>query len=339
MTAIIANAILLAYKTPVVVEFSLKFIYSLVERVCQAARAAIVLKAPGKPVQSHGKPQEKTIPRSSLPNTRLSATSTRAIGIFIGTGCGEPQYLVAALIKYVESHPKAFFDAEVIHVWTLGLAPYTDKKFKQNFRHNSFFIGDHTRESVNQGLADYTPIFLSQVPDLFNRKVVPVDVALIQTSLPDQHGYMSLGVSVDITKAAVANARIVIVQANAEMPRTHGDTFLHADDVDFIIRQDAPLLEYQPKISDDIAQRIGRHVARFIEDGDTLQVGYGSIPNAILANLKRQEAPGRAYGTPDGRHRGTDEGRRDRQHPEKPEPGKGRGQFLHGAQGNLRVHP
>ncbi len=209
--------------------------------------------------------------------------------IFIGTGCGEPQYLVSSLIKYVESHPKAFFDAEVIHVWTLGLAPYTDKKFKQNFRHNSFFIGDHTRESVNQGLADYTPIFLSQVPDLFNRKVVPVDVALIQASLPDQHGYMSLGVSVDITKAAVANARIVIVQANSEMPRTHGDTFLHADDVDFIIHQDAPLLEYQPKISDDIAQRIGKHVARFIEDGDTLQVGYGSIPNAILANLRHKK--------------------------------------------------
>src|SRR5512137_746044 len=86
--------------------------------------------------------------------------------IFIGTGCGEPQYLVAALIQYVENHPKAFFDAEVLHVWTLGLAPYTNKKFKQNFRHNSFFIGNNTREAINQGLADYTPIFLSQVPGL-----------------------------------------------------------------------------------------------------------------------------------------------------------------------------
>jgi acyl-CoA hydrolase/ribosomal protein S18 acetylase RimI-like enzyme len=206
--------------------------------------------------------------------------------IFIATGCGEPQYLVGALINYVESHPKAFFDAEVIHVWTLGLAPYTDKKFKQNFRHNSFFIGDNTRDAVNQGLADYTPLFLSQVPDLFNRKVVPVDVALIQTSLPDQHGYLSLGVSVDITKAAVANARLVVAQANSEMPRVHGDAFLHVDDIDFLIHHDEPLLEYQPKVSDEIANRIGKYVARFIEDGDTLQVGYGSIPNAILANLR-----------------------------------------------------
>ncbi len=209
--------------------------------------------------------------------------------IYIGTGCGEPQYLVGALIKYIEDHPKAFFDTEVIHVWTLGLAPYTDKKFKQNFRHNSFFIGDNTREAVNQGLADYSPLFLSQVPDLFNRKLVPVDVALIQTSMPDQHGYMSLGVSVDITKAAVANARIVIAQANSHMPRVHGDTFLHADDVDFIVHHDEPLLEYEPKVSDEIANRIGKYIARFVQDGDTLQVGYGSIPNAILANLRHKK--------------------------------------------------
>ncbi len=206
--------------------------------------------------------------------------------IFIATGCGEPQYLVGALIQFVENHPKAFFDAEVIHVWTLGLAPYTDKKFKQNFRHNSFFIADNTRESVNQGLADYTPIFLSQVPDLLKRKVVPVDVALIQTSLPDAHGYMSLGLSVDITKAATENARLVIAQTNIEMPRVHGDTFIHINDVDFIVRHDEPLLEYEPQVSDEIAQRIGKYVARFIEDGDTIQVGYGSLPNAILANLR-----------------------------------------------------
>lgn len=206
--------------------------------------------------------------------------------IFIATGCGEPQYLVGALIQFVENHPKAFFDTEVIHVWTLGLAPYTDKKFKQNFRHDSFFIADNTRESVNQGLADYTPIFLSQVPDLLKRKVVPVDVALIQTSLPDAHGYMSLGLSVDITKAATENARLVIAQTNIEMPRTHGDTFIHINDVDFIVRHDEPLLEYEPHGSNEIAQKIGKYVARFIEDGDTIQVGYGSLPNAILANLK-----------------------------------------------------
>jgi acyl-CoA hydrolase len=112
--------------------------------------------------------------------------------IFIGTACGEPQYLVQALINYVSSHPKDIFDAEVFHVWTLGVAPYTDEKFKDNFRHNSFFVGRNTRGPVNKGLADYTPVSLSEVPRLFRRRLVPVDVALVQTSTPDSHGYMSL---------------------------------------------------------------------------------------------------------------------------------------------------
>jgi len=125
--------------------------------------------------------------------------------IFIGTACGEPQYLVQALIKYIESNPKSFFDSEVFHIWTLGVAPYADEKFKRNFRHNSFFIGDNTRDPVNKGIADYSPLFFSQIPGLLNRKLVPIDVALIQTSPPDSNGYMSLGVSVDVTKAAVEN--------------------------------------------------------------------------------------------------------------------------------------
>ena len=110
------------------------------------------------------------------------------------------------MIRYVKENPKAFFDAEVLHIRTLGVAPYADEKFKSNFRHNSFFIGDSTRGAVNKGLADYTPVNLSQVPGLFQKKLVPVDVALIQTSLPDEHGFMSLGISVDIVKAAAENA-------------------------------------------------------------------------------------------------------------------------------------
>jgi len=208
--------------------------------------------------------------------------------IFIGTGCGEPQYLVGALIDYVQSHPKAFFDAEVFHVWTLGVAPYTAEKFKAHFRHNSFFIGNNTRDAVNRGLADYTPVFLSQVPELFHRKLVPVDVALIQTSLPDDHGYMSLGISVDITKAAVENAPLVITQVNSNVPRVHGDTFIHVEEVDFIVPFEEPLLEYEINVPGEIAQRIGKYVARIIEDGDTIQVGYGSIPNAILSNLRNK---------------------------------------------------
>jgi acyl-CoA hydrolase/RimJ/RimL family protein N-acetyltransferase len=205
--------------------------------------------------------------------------------IFIHTACGEPQYLVQALIQYVESNPKAFFDAEVFQVWTLGVAPYTDEKFKYNFRHNSFFVGPNSREAVNRGMADYTPIFLSRVPDLFYRGMVPINVALVQTSPPDAHGYMSLGVSVDIVKAAVEKASIVIAQINNHMPRVHGDGFINIENVDFIICHDEPLLEYEAVLPDEVAQQIGKYVARIVQDGDTIQVGYGSLPNAILANF------------------------------------------------------
>jgi acyl-CoA hydrolase/RimJ/RimL family protein N-acetyltransferase len=205
--------------------------------------------------------------------------------IFISTACAEPQYLVRALIQFVESNPKAFFDAEVIHVWSLGVAPYTEEKFKSNFRHNSFFVGNNSREAVNRGMADYTPIFLSRVPELLSRGLVPIQVALIQTSPPDEHGYMSLGVSVDIVKAAVESAKVVIAQVNSHMPRVHGDGFIHIKDVTYILCHDEPLLEYEPVMPDEVAHQIGQYVARIVQDGDTIQVGYGSLPNAILANF------------------------------------------------------
>jgi len=189
------------------------------------------------------------------------------------------------MIKYVQAHPKAFFDAEVLHIRSLGVAPYTSEKFRQNFRHNSFFIGDSTRSAVNTGVADYTPVFLSQVPGLFHSGLARVDVALIQTSPPDEHGYMSLGVSVDIVKAATEVSPLVIAQVNSQMPRVHGDAFIHIDDIDYILPYDEPILEYSPGADTEIAQRIGNYVARLIEDGDTIQVGYGSIPNAIIAHL------------------------------------------------------
>ena len=228
----------------------------------------------------------KKFPEKFVPEERVFDAIRRGDHLFVGTGCGEPQHLISALADYVDSHPKAFFDTEVFHVWSLGVAPYADDKFKRNFRHNSFFIGDNTRDAVNTGLADYTPIFLSQVPDLFYRKFIPIDVALIQTSPPDNNGYMSLGVSVDITKAAVETAQVVIAQVNSSMPRVHGDTFIHIRDVDFIVPHDEPLLEYKPTVSDELARQIGKYVARIVEDGDTIQIGYGSVPNAILANLQ-----------------------------------------------------
>jgi acyl-CoA hydrolase/GNAT superfamily N-acetyltransferase len=228
---------------------------------------------------------KKRYPEKFASEDKIFSHIHRGARIFIGTGCGEPQYLVRALIKYAESHPKAIFDAEVFHVWSLGVAPYTFEKFKYNFRHNSFFIGTPTREAVNRGVADYTPIFLSEVPDLFYRRLVPVDVALVQTSPPDTHGYMSLGVSVDIVKAATEKAGMVIAQVNSHMPRVHGDSFIHVEDVDFMIHHDEPLLEYSAAVDEAVAPRIGRYVSGLVQDGDTIQVGYGSVPNAILSNL------------------------------------------------------
>src|SRR4030043_1196556 len=159
-----------------------------------------------------GEKMKKIYPGKFASTAEIFSHIHRGDRIFTHTACGEPQYLVQALIQYVESNPKAFFDAEVFQVWTLGVAPYTDEKFKSNFRHNSFFIGNDTRGAVNRGAADYTPIFLSQVPDLLNRRMIPVDVALVKVSVPDEHGYVSLGVSVDIVKSAVANATTVIAQ-------------------------------------------------------------------------------------------------------------------------------
>src|SRR4030042_4892522 len=156
-------------------------------------------------------------PEKFVPENSIFRNIKRGNKIFISTGCGEPVYLVNSLVKYVESNPKAFADAEIFQVWTLGLAVYTEEKFTYNFRHNSFFLSGKSRESVNSGMADYTPIFLSRVPGLLHRKYIKFDVALIQTSLPDKNGYVSLGISVDICKAAIENADTIIVQVNSNM--------------------------------------------------------------------------------------------------------------------------
>ena len=231
----------------------------------------------------------KRFPEKFIPEERIFGHIRRGAHIFVGSACGEPQYLVRALIRYVETHPKAFFDAEMMHVGTLGVAPYVDQKFKRNFRHNSFFVGPHTRGAVNAGQADYTPVFLSQIPRLFKRGIVPVDVALIQVAPPDAHGFVNLGISVDITKIAAQTAKLVIAQINSRMPRVHGDGVLHLRDLDFVVVHDEPLLQYEPRADTRVAQQIGKWVARLVQDGDTIQIGYGSIPNAILAHLQDKQ--------------------------------------------------
>ncbi|MFO8090654.1 MAG: GNAT family N-acetyltransferase [Desulfatiglandaceae bacterium] len=205
--------------------------------------------------------------------------------IFIGTGCGAPRHLMQLFSDYARAHPKAVFDAELLHIWTLGVAPEPGGKGLGHCRRHSFFVADGNRDFVNRGDADYTPVFMSQVPELFHRKLVPVDVAMVQVSPPNEQGLVSLGISVDVTRAAAENAGIVIAQINAQMPRIHGDTFLRMEEIDFFIRQDEALPEYSPGLEDEIAMRIGNYVARIVQDGDTIQVGYGKVPNAVLGCL------------------------------------------------------
>jgi acyl-CoA hydrolase len=228
---------------------------------------------------------KKTWPEKFVSEEAIFSHIQAGDKIFIGTGCGEPQYLVQALVNFVGNNPKTFFGIELIHVWTQGTAPYTDKKFRDNFRLDSFFIGEGTRNAINRGAADYTPISLSAVPGLIRMEIIPIDIALIQTSTPDKHGYMSLGISVDIVKAATQKASLIVVQINSHMPRTQGDGFINIKDVDFIIHHDEPLLEYMVENPGDIIQAIGKYVARIIEDESTIQVGYGIIPNAVVSYL------------------------------------------------------
>ncbi len=201
--------------------------------------------------------------------------------VFIGSGAAEPQYLIKNLVDLANE----FYDTEIFHIQTLGVAAYTEDKFKDRFRTNAFFVDDNTREAVAEGTADYTPIFMKDIPDMFRSRRIPLDVSLIQVSPPDEHGWVSLGIAVDIVKAAVKNSKMVIAQVNPRMPRVHGDTFLHAEDIDHLVYHEEELLEFEPIASSETAENIAKHVSRLIEDGATLQCGYGNIPNAILSHL------------------------------------------------------
>jgi acyl-CoA hydrolase/RimJ/RimL family protein N-acetyltransferase len=205
--------------------------------------------------------------------------------VFIGSACGEPQALVRALVE----SGGGLADTELVQVLTLGVAPYTDPRYAETFRANAFFIGNSVRDAVNQARADYTPIFLSQVPGLFRSRRVDIDAALVMVSPPDAFGFASLGVSVDITKAAVESARMVIAQVNRHMPQTHGDTFVHVKDIDFLVECDEPLLEWpMTEPDDDATERIASHITPLIPDGATLQLGIGKLPDAVLSHLENK---------------------------------------------------
>jgi len=200
--------------------------------------------------------------------------------VFIGSGAGAPQTLVDTL-----SAREDLTDTEIVHILTLGVASYAHPKLGRRFRHNAYFIGPNVREAVSEGRADYTPIFLGEIPALFKTGRVVIDVAMISVSPPDEHGYCSYGVSTDIVKAAAESANVVIAEVNAQMPRVLGDCFIHVRDIDMLVASDRPILEAVQGQPDELAMRIGRHIADLVEDGATLQLGIGTIPDAVLHYL------------------------------------------------------
>ena len=202
--------------------------------------------------------------------------------VFVGSGASGPQVLVEEMAKWSDD----FADLKVVHLLTLIPAPYAEPEFKNRFRHNAFFVGDNVREAVAEGRADYTPIYLSEIPGLFKSGRFHIDVALIQVTPPDAHGFCSYGVSVDVVKAAAENADYVIAGVNPQMPWTWGDSFINVDQIDALVDNDAPLPEFRYPEPDEVTMKIGENVASLIEDGATLQLGIGAVPASILPCLK-----------------------------------------------------
>tara|TARA_R110002051_G_scaffold7699_2_gene34173 strand:+ start:5199 stop:6491 length:1293 start_codon:yes stop_codon:yes gene_type:complete len=201
--------------------------------------------------------------------------------IFFQGAAMTPNLLIEALCdRYAELK-----EVEIIQVHTEGKALYTQEPYRNSFKVNSCFVGGNVRQAVNEGNGDYIPIFLSEIHLLFRRNILPIDVAFIQVSPPDQHGYCSLGTSVDITLPAVETAKTVIAQINPNVPRTHGDGIIHIKDIDHTVYSDNPLSISGSTVISGIEAQIGSNVADLIEDGATLQMGIGNIPNAVLNNL------------------------------------------------------
>jgi len=201
--------------------------------------------------------------------------------IFIGSAAAEPQTLINMLIE----KEKSIKDHETINLIELGVSLYAEEVMKKPFKQNAFFIGPNVRNAVNEGRAEYTPIFLSELPELISSGQMKIDVAFIQIAPPDNYGFCSLGVSTDVVKAGAESADIVVAEVNKRMPRVLGDCFIHIKDIDYVVESDIPLPTWVPPEPDEVAIKIGKNVARLIENGSTIQAGIGMIPNAILSFL------------------------------------------------------
>jgi len=206
----------------------------------------------------------------------------RGSRVFIGTGCGEPQHLIHAMVAEQTLH-----DIMVYQMLSATLSHYmADDSFLRRFSLKLFFISRKMRAAAFEGKIDYVPAYLSQIPKLFASHRIGLDVAMVQVSPPDRYGYCSLGVSVDITRSAMDHAGTVIAQVNPSMPRTWGDSFVHVDEIDILVPHEEPLVEDRPAAVDpEVARRIGLYVSQLVDDGATLQIGFGNVPNAILPFL------------------------------------------------------
>ena len=202
--------------------------------------------------------------------------------VWVQEGCGTPEPLLQALVRRAWE----LRDVEICHMLTFGSAEYIRPEYEGHFRHNGLFLGGNVREAVAEGRADYTPVFLSEIEDLFRTGQLPIDVAFIQTSVPDENGYLSLGVAVDCTLTAALTARFVIAEVNKQMPRTMGDTFIHMSKIAALVETDRPLLELPAEPPSPLQKRIAANVASLIPDGACLQTGIGGIPDAVLGYLQ-----------------------------------------------------
>lgn len=202
--------------------------------------------------------------------------------VFVHSVAAAPQQL----IKAMTARASELRDVEIVHLHTEGEAPYVAPEFAESFHTNVMFIGANVRSAIYTGEADYIPVFLSEVPALFRKKILPLNVAMIQVSPPDRHGFCSLGVSVDVSRAAVHEAEYVIAQINPNMPRTHGDGLIHINQINYAVEVDDPLPEAADRVMSEIELAIGRNCANLVDNGATLQMGIGAIPDAVLVALK-----------------------------------------------------
>jgi acyl-CoA hydrolase len=201
--------------------------------------------------------------------------------VYIHAAAAAPQALINAMTERSDE----LRNVEICQLHTEGDAPYANPELHKSFHVNSFFIGPNVRHTIAAGNGSYTPVFLSELPILFKRNIIDLDVTLIQVSPPDKHGYCSLGVSIEATLAAIENANHVIAQINPQMPRTHGDGIIHISELDYFVEVDEPIHEVEWKETSEVEHKIGAFIAEMIEDRSTLQMGIGNIPNAVLQLL------------------------------------------------------